>query len=194
MSGLANHVNFHRAKECLAVAAIVALLAVALVRGEGTASSVIVETGSKLTRAEAQELVDFHNEVRREVGVGEVSWSPEIATFAQQWADELARQGEFRHRPREDQRYGENLAGGTTRAFTVLVGASMWYDEKKLYRPGTVFSASQMKAGHYTQMVWRSSDQIGAGMAVCRTGRYKGWTILVCNYAPPGNVSGQRPY
>ncbi|MEM9283439.1 MAG: CAP domain-containing protein [Verrucomicrobiota bacterium] len=156
--------------------------------------SAITQTGSKLSPQDAQALVDYHNRVRQEVGVGGVTWNPQIAAFAQEWADELARRGEFKHRPRNEQRYGENLAGGTTGAFTVITGANMWYDEKKLYRPGTAFSASQMAAGHYTQMVWRSSNQIGAGMAVCQTGRYRGWTILVCNYAPQGNVIGQRPY
>jgi pathogenesis-related protein 1 len=43
--------------------------------------------------------------------------------------------------------------------------------------------------GHYTQMVWRGSASVGCGAAMCPFGRY-----LVCNYAPPGNVVGRRPY
>lgn len=154
----------------------------------------ITQTGSKLTAVEAQALVDYHNQARREVGVGPVTWSPQIAAFAQEWADELARRGAFQHRPASQQRYGENLAGGTTGAFTVKSGVDMWYGEKNLYRPGAAFSATFLPAGHYTQMVWNTSNQIGAGMAVCQTGQYRGWTILVCNYAERGNVIGRKPY
>ena len=154
----------------------------------------IATTGSKLNPGEAQALVDYHNRVRAEVGVGGVTWSPQIAAFAQQWADELARRGTFEHRPQSQQKYGENLAGGTTGSFTVVSGAAMWYGEKNLYRPGAAFTAAMLPAGHYTQMVWRTSNQIGAGMAICQKGQYRGWTILVCNYSDRGNMVGSKPY
>jgi pathogenesis-related protein 1 len=53
--------------------------------------------------------------------------------------------------------------------------------------------------GHYTQIVWRSSQRLGCGVAVCTTGSPWGspspsWTYVVCNYDPPGNYVGQRPY
>tara|TARA_R110002096_G_scaffold285073_6_gene478895 strand:- start:455 stop:1576 length:1122 start_codon:yes stop_codon:yes gene_type:complete len=154
----------------------------------------IATTGSNLKPGEAQALVDYHNRVRAEVGVGGVTWSPQIAAFSQQWADELARRGTFEHRPQSQQKYGENLAGGSTGTFTVVSGAEMWYGEKKLYRAGATFTAAMLPAGHYTQMVWRSSNQIGAGMAICQKGQYRGWTILVCNYSDRGNMVGSKPY
>ena len=43
--------------------------------------------------------------------------------------------------------------------------------------------------GHYTQIVWRKSQRLGCGMASC--GDTEVW---VCNYDPPGNFLGQRPY
>ena len=158
-------------------------------------SSVITNTGSSLSVTEAKQMVDFHNQVRREVGVGNVAWSPQIAQFAQQWADHLARTGQFVHRPQNQQRYGESLAGGMGSANPVLTGLQNWYGEKNLYRPaGAPFSVKLMPAGHYTQMVWRGSTQIGAGKAVCKTGQYRGWTIIVCNYNPRGNMIGQPAY
>ncbi|MDF1853790.1 MAG: CAP domain-containing protein [Verrucomicrobiales bacterium] len=147
-------------------------------------------TGSKLTPAEAQQVIAFHNKARTEVGVGGVAWSAEIAAFAQQWADHLARSGQFAHRPRDQQRYGENLAA----AQSIVAGMNMWYAEKKLFPAGAAFSMRLMPAGHYTQMVWRGSTQIGAGKAVIASGPYAGLTVLVCNYSPQGNVVGQKPY
>lgn len=132
----------------------------------------------------------YHNEKRREVGVGAIAWDPAVAAFAQQWADHIARSGEFAHRPRAQQRYGENIAINAS----VLAGAKAWYGEKPLYKPGTAFDMAKMDAGHYTQMVWRGSTKIGAGKAIMSSGRFKGMVVLVCNYSPAGNMHGQKPY
>jgi len=152
-------------------------------------------TGSELSPAEARDLVAFHNRARVEVGVGEISWSVELAHYAQQWADHLARQSVFEHRPAQQRRYGENLAGGSASSYSVIDAARQWYAEKPLYRPpGAPFSVQLMPAGHYTQMVWKDTRRIGAGKAVCRSGRFRGWVFIVCNYDPAGNLVGQPAY
>lgn len=160
----------------------------------GNTGGAISNTGSKMTAQEAQQMVAFHNQVRAEVGVGQVTWSPEIAQFAQQWADHLAQQGKFEHRPNNQQKYGENLAAGSSPNYRPIEGAQGWYGEKNLYPPRAPFSVQLLPAGHYTQMVWRQTTQIGAGKAVCTRGQYKGWTIVVCNYNPRGNMQGQPAY
>ena len=43
--------------------------------------------------------------------------------------------------------------------------------------------------GHYTQVVWASTKQLGCGVA--RDSKREVW---VCNYDPPGNWVGKRPY
>ena len=40
--------------------------------------------------------------------------------------------------------------------------------------------------GHFTQLVWRHTLSVGAGIATSKNG----WTICVARYAPPGNVLG----
>jgi hypothetical protein len=60
----------------------------------------------------------------------------------------------------------------------------MWYDEIKIYKfPNGGFS---MRTGHFTQLVWRSTKQVGCGHVQC-----KGNDIYVCEYDPPGNWEGQ---
>ncbi len=152
-----------------------------------------------VTSREAEELVRYHNKVRDEVGVGPVEWSPALARFAQEWADEVARTGRIGHRPGEGefaQRYGENIAWGSGGGFDVLTGARSWYEEKKSYTPGTPIPRDfrDFKAGHYTQMVWEDTTEIGAGKAVIQAGDRKGSLLVVCNYNPRGNMIGEEPF
>ena len=156
-------------------------------------------TGSTLTAKEADALVGYHNKVRREVGVAFVRWSPTLAKFAQEWANEVATTGKLLHRPREGvshQLYGENMAWGVGTAYGVLTGAEYWHDEIRFYEPGSSIpdDFGSFKAAHYTQMVWKETTEIGAGKAVIRKGEKQGWTVVVCNYNPPGNIPGQKPY
>ena len=56
--------------------------------------------------------------------------------------------------------------------------------------------------GHYTQLVWRGTVNIGCALVTCSTGWPFGgtppadprWDFWVCDYDPPGNIVGQRPY
>jgi len=149
-------------------------------------------TGSTLTRKEADGLVARHDRARRDVGVGPLKWSNKLATFAQQWADEIARTGKFEHRTGHT--YGENLAAGSGNSYGVLTGVEDWYSEIKLYKAGTPIDGNFEAYGHYTQMVWSKTTEVGAGKAVIKTGPMKGWLVIVANYDPPGNYRGVKPY
>ncbi|XP_068198399.1 cysteine-rich secretory protein 3-like [Antennarius striatus] len=46
--------------------------------------------------------------------------------------------------------------------------------------------------GHFTQIVWHNSNQIGCGKANCPNNFLK--TFLVCQYCPPGNYNTYHPY
>lgn len=158
-------------------------------------------TGSALSAQEAADLVEAHNTLRAEVGSEPVQWSPELARFAQEWADEVARTGEPAHRPREGehlQHYGENIAWGSGSGYGVLQAAEAWFAEIELYEPGTPIPPPEdfgaFRAGHYTQVVWKGTTAIGAGKAMIQEGERKGWLVVVCNYDPPGNIAGEPPY
>ncbi|KNZ33204.1 MAG: hypothetical protein AD742_07660 [Methylibium sp. NZG] len=129
-----------------------------------------------------------HNQVRADVGVGPLTWSTDLAAVAQEWAEQLAISG-CRMKHRSPNVHGENLFQGTFGAFTAVDAAKAWETEKKDYRGGVLTEANFAPAGHYTQMVWRQTTQLGCGQAIC-----KGTLIVACNYSPAGNVLGRRPY
>jgi pathogenesis-related protein 1 len=130
----------------------------------------------------------YHNKVRADVGVEPLKWSPEMAAFAQQWAEQLATTScQMKHR--NPNAYGENLFQGTFGAYTAVDAAKAWETEKKAYRGGVLDESNWAPAGHYTQMVWRQTRSLGCGQAICR-----GTLIVACNYDPPGNFIGRKPY
>lgn len=85
---------------------------------------------------------------------------------------------------------------GSNPSYSAADGARGWYAEKKDYEPGTAIPSdfTMFKAGHYTQMVWSKTKKIGAGKAIVRAGDFKGWTVIVCDYDPPGNWEGEMPF
>jgi uncharacterized protein YkwD len=131
----------------------------------------------------AQQFVDAHNRYRAKHCAPPLTWSKQLADVAQKWANTLRDKGcIFGHSP--GAKYGENLAAGTQGALDPESTVGMWYDEIRLYKfPNGGFS---MQTGHFTQVVWRSTAQVGCGHVTC-----KGNDIYVCNYDPPGNWEGR---
>lgn len=133
--------------------------------------------------SEAQQWVDAHNKYRAKHCAPPLTWSPKLAQIAQSWANTMkARKCAFEHSGNES--VGENLAGGTAGALEPESTVAMWYDEVKLYKfPKGGFS---MDTGHFTQLVWTDTRQVGCGHVTCG-----GMELYVCNYDPPGNWEGQ---
>ncbi|MCG8420439.1 MAG: CAP domain-containing protein [Proteobacteria bacterium] len=125
-----------------------------------------------------------HNRHRAQHCAPPLVWSEAVAAAAQRWANTLRdNQCAFEHDTNSP--YGENLAYfaplGSSRAERVEAG---WYDEVRSYdfsRPGFAF-----KTGHFTQIVWLGTTELGCAMAECRNAE-----LWVCRYNPPGNVRGQ---
>jgi len=131
---------------------------------------------------DAQALVDAHNAYRAKHCAAPLTWSPKLATVAQAWASSLRDQGcKFGH---SQGNYGENLAAGTSGAMDANAVVAMWYDESKQY--DFARGAFSMQTGHFTQVVWKGTTQVGCGRSQCN-----GMDIWVCEYDPPGNWEGQ---
>lgn len=132
-------------------------------------------------------LLARHNHYRQELKLEPLVWSETLAQSAQAWADQLAATGSFKHSTTP---YGENLWMGTAGAYAQADMVDSWGREKQHYAHGVFPNVTTGGVvGHYTQIVWRNTRQVGCGLA---TG--KGSDVLVCQYDPPGNWRGETPY
>lgn len=148
-----------------------------------------------------------HNRVRAAVNAQSpllpLTWSSELAAYAQEWADTTCTNPRHRANPP----YGENIAWSSSSVPATAAGEELirtWAAEKACYTPGPFMRGDVCEracyqqlhsdgCGHYTAMVWRGTTEVGCGVADCLGGlgyqRY-----VVCNYAPKGNLMGQMPY
>jgi pathogenesis-related protein 1 len=144
--------------------------------------------------------LEAHNRERQIYrDVGPLQWSPELAQYAQTWAQTLAnrdlRQGEHRQNYNDNpfrpgEWLGENIHSNS-RSVPVAEAVQSWISEKQWYNYNTGCSAPQgYSCGHFTQVIWKATQYVGCGKA---TGA-SGWVYVVCNYYPSGNWNNQKPY
>lgn len=149
------------------------------------------------------EFVAAHNKWRAEEGVKEkLSYSAELAKSAQAWADNLKETNhcQMRH-SKPDGKYGENLYWGSAMQWsdgrrelqkvTPAQVVDSWGSEKSDYDYKNNSCVPGKMCGHYTQVVWRTTTTVGCAMAVCADTQQQVW---VCQYQPPGNWVGEKPY
>ena len=137
------------------------------------------ENASGATPAEIQEWLQVHNQYRSLHGVPPVTWSATVAASAQAWADTCPS-------GHSSSGYGENMAWATYIMSPKDV-VDYWYSEEPFYdynNPGW-----DPKYGHFTQVVWKSTIEIGCGYRTGCSTRYS--NVWVCQYNPPGNHIGQ---
>jgi len=136
-------------------------------------------------------MTEAHNFWRFRVGIPPLSWSASVASSAQAWADHLTHDCLFEHSGSSN---GENLyATSETAVVEAEESVLAWASEREFYDFGTEVSGSNFSSfGHYTQVVWEDSTQVGCAVSInpsCGFGQ-----VWVCQYAPPGNFIGQAPY
>jgi pathogenesis-related protein 1 len=141
-----------------------------------------------------------HNRVRARLGVPPLTWNPALADVAQRWAsacvDRQPPRGMIDHSSGESPVFagplGENLHATTGPAVDPTGAVEGWAAEAKDYDYATDTCRGGAMCGHYTQVVWRTTREVGCAVSTCPRLRYR--TSLVCNYFPAGNWEGQRPY
>jgi hypothetical protein len=137
-------------------------------------------------------LLALHNRERAGIGVPPLRWDPALAAAAAPYAATLAQRGRLAHSPPDARPgQGENLWMGTRGAYQVEEMIGHWAAERRLFRPGIFPNVSSSghwaDVAHYTQMIWPGTGRLG-----CALRRSPASDVLVCRYAPPGNVVGQR--
>jgi pathogenesis-related protein 1 len=162
--------------------------------------AVVLSAGCKgaaadgLTRAQADEIVRAHNAWRRRVGVPPVRWAADLAARAEARAGYLAAHGcVMEHGPLPED-VGENLylagplhtEGRPDEQFAVTATevVDAWGAESADYSSVHDTCAANRQCGHYTQIVWTTTTEVGCGMSVCPTLAQ----VWVCNYRPAGNT------
>ena len=142
-----------------------------------------------------QAMLNDQNAARAAAGAPPLVWSETLAADALAYARTLADSGRFQHadQPQGPGREGENLWTGTRGAYSYDEMVGHWVAEKKDVIDLPVPSSSRTgrfgDVGHYTQIVWRATTQVGCALASNATDDY-----VVCRYSPPGNIVGLRDF
>ncbi|XP_051577089.1 cysteine-rich venom protein ENH1-like [Myxocyprinus asiaticus] len=140
-----------------------------------------------------QEIVDVHNAFRRAVtptssNMLKMSWSQAAADSAQGWIDQCI----MTHGPASTlmingYELGENLfKASSVYQWTDVVTA--WHSEVNNYEYA-YGSINDQPTGHYTQVVWYSSYEVGCAVAQCGSYYFYG-----CHYYRAGNFRKVPPY
>lgn len=136
----------------------------------------------------------LHNQVRAQIPVPPLTWDPQLAATAQAYANKCT----YMHSGTPG--LGENIAAFAPPSASRGASAPVdgWAGEKAYYDYASNTCATGKQCGHYTQIVWKTTTKVGCGMATCTQNSpfqgFASWEFWVCNYSPPGNYIGQRPY
>lgn len=150
--------------------------------------------GKPAPRGEAllrRAMIDEHNQARRAYGSAKLDWDDALARDAGKYAAVLAKRDRIAHDPQKDviPRQGENLFMGTRSAYSYKAMARLWVDERRWFKKGrfpqVVTEGPWTRVGHYTQIVWPSTQRFG-----CATASNRERDFLVCRYLPAGNYFG----
>lgn len=152
------------------------------------ANHCFAQQAMRITVKQQDSLLLKHNVIRAAVGASPLNWNDSLAQIAQDWAVKLAESGKLEHNMSNN--LGENLYWNShtfadTNCLTKAVPVTRWASEKANFK-GVTFTQDLLKYGHYTQLIWPTTTQVGCGAAYSENGFY-----VVCNYNPAGNTIGQ---
>ena len=124
-----------------------------------------------------------------------------MAKIADEWANHLASKNDcvMEHRsgePVNGYTVGENLFWQMNMPPPPVLAepqtvVQSWASEEPFYDyEGNTCQEGEM-CGHYTQLVWADTKEVGCAMQTCDD---LGSQVWVCNYHPAGNWVGEWPY
>ncbi|TMM49892.1 CAP domain-containing protein [Qipengyuania marisflavi] len=159
-----------------------------------TGGAIAASSSSNDNHAVASRVLAVHNSERDQLRLPRLKWNRNLEREAANWARNLSRRGVLQHADNATRNgTGENLWMGTAGHWPVENMVGMFIEEKKHYRhasfPNISRTGNWADVGHYTQIVWRDTQEVGCAVVSAR-----GNDVLVCRYWPAGNVWGQRAY
>lgn len=111
------------------------------------------------------ECLNAHNEYRLKHQVPALKLNKKLCKYAEEWAKLLASRGIMSHRTNSE--YGENIfCLWSTNSTGVVSGrepVDNWYNEVNKHVFGK--EPTTLRTGHFTQVVWKDSKEIGVGIA-----------------------------
>jgi uncharacterized protein YkwD len=133
-----------------------------------------------------------HNQLRKLHGSPSMVMTEALNAAAQAYAEEIAANDQMAHATNlQELGQGENLAwawGSNGAKADYASSTQQWYNE--IDDPGYDFSNQGFTSGtgHFTQVVWVKSTELGMGHAMSPDGKA---VYTVARYAPAGNFLGQ---
>ncbi len=171
----------------------------AAIKNAPTVKEAPVTASSKSPSFSSAAMLKEHNAVRDEAGVPALTWSTSLAASAQKWSETLKGEScKMRHTP--NPQYGENIYQAWTTAIpeeglisSPRKAVTAWAAEEAFYNYAKNTCLPGEMCGHYTQLVWANTTEVGCGVSVCM-GEDRQTDIWVCKYNPYGNITGLKPF
>lgn len=138
---------------------------------------------------DAKAFLDPHNAARAHVGVGGLVWSNSLMEYALGYAEKQRDQHQCQLVHSQGP-YGENLFEGSGKAWTPEDAINSWVAERGEYDYKSNSCAAGKVCGHYTQVVWAKTKELGCASVTCHDGSI----FIICSYNPPGNYVDEWPY
>ncbi|PUZ46453.1 hypothetical protein GQ55_7G079800 [Panicum hallii var. hallii] len=143
-----------------------------------------------------RQFLQAHNEARAAAGLPPLTWNMTLQLDSKRYANELRIRCSTRplYAWGTDGIYGRNLYKGTDKRRTPAEAVAAWVSEGHWYdlKNNRCTAPEDQSCDEYKQVVWRATTQVGCGRHFCRASFNT--TVAVCEYYPPGNRNGQRPY
>lgn len=83
------------------------------------------------------------------------------------------------------------ISGQDSKSYLLLINNEVKTKIVKYSGKALSMDSNLCKCGHYTQMIWRATREIGC--AVAKRKDIPGY-IALCRYSPSGNTIGEKPY